>query len=155
MSNIHILPKHRFDAIIRTDRIKSQFDSIAFISICEPDSDLSCDVSVFDADSDNVLRVYVHDITQDLPYLFENGKRVEKTAKALTEEQARQIADFVTANLDKKTWLIHCTMGVARSGAVGAYVADRIGMPYEVLKQANPQIMPNSHIAAMLNRTKP
>ena len=153
MSKIYIVPKHQFDGILTTnDSVKRGFADIAFISICEPDSDLSCDQSYFKSDSENVLRVFVHDITGDLPYLFENSKRANSVAKALTPEQAEQIVLFVEQNIDKKVWLIHCTAGISRSGAVGTYVSERIGMGYGELKRENPQIIPNQHILSMLRK---
>ena len=154
--NIFIMPKHQFDGVLATnDTVKANFNDLAFISICEPGSDRSCDKSHFDSDTDNVLRVYVHDIEEPVR-LFASvaGQFGTNMVYPMSERQAQTIVDFVDRNLDKKGWILHCTMGISRSGAVGAYIAERLGIPFETIKRWNPRIIPNAYILNKLRTAK-
>lgn len=66
------------------------------------------------------------------------------------EEMVKSIKRFVLANKDKKQWIIHCTAGVCRSGAVGECISDYLGNEYFKFKRDNPQIKPNVHVKTIL-----
>lgn len=62
-------------------------------------------------DSDNVLNINFNDVG-------------EKEEGALTELQAQEILYFLEDNQDKKTWYIHCSAGISRSGAIASIIYD-------------------------------
>lgn len=105
-----------------------------FISILDPDTKKK---SLFKEKSNyKTWKFY------DLEYDVENYK-------AITYEQAKEISEFVRNNLDK-TLVVHCTAGVARSGAIGEYYWELLGDSYKSLMEKYPHIMPNGRILTYL-----
>ena len=64
----------------------------------------------------DVLTLYFDDITKEV-----------EGAVMFSEEQARQIIDFVQKNKPVETLLIHCYGGESRSRAVAAFVTKMLG----------------------------
>ena len=67
-----------------------------------------------------------------------------------SDEHAKQIVDFTLNNSHKKLFIVHCLMGVSRSGAVGDVLADHFKIPYAEFKRLNQQIIPNSLVRTKL-----
>lgn len=67
----------------------------------------------------------------------------EEHAKAITEEQAMELLDFIDEHKDKDYCYVHCAAGISRSGAVGAFICDYTESDWNVFITDNPQIHPN------------
>ena len=75
---------------------------------------------------------------------------------AMTDSQAQQIADFVKLS-QERPFIIHCTAGISRSGAVGEVLNHYFNRhlsndtpAFEQFYRNNPDIDPNSHVRQML-----
>ena len=69
---------------------------------------------------------------------------------------AIKIIDFVQSlnSKDEDVGLIvHCDAGISRSGAVGSFVVDYLGLNQKEFLVANPNILPNAFILSVLRRT--
>jgi predicted protein tyrosine phosphatase len=70
-----------------------------------------------------------------------------------TVEHAKQIIEFVDrvhAEEDEVVFVAHCDAGVSRSGAVGRFVTEYIGLDEEHFYKVNDGIQPNTHIYSTL-----
>ena len=70
------------------------------------------------------------------------------------DEMAQLIVGFVEKNKDASVWIIHCSAGVSRSGAVAQWLKDWLEMKYSV-KPNNVDgcyATPNPHVLRILNR---
>ena len=69
------------------------------------------------------------------------------------ESMAREIAAFVDANKDVAVWIVHCSAGVSRSGAVSRWLKDRLEFKYGI--EANNvdgrHAVPNAHVLEVLD----
>lgn len=92
----------------------------------------------------NVLNISFDDITEDKDY---NGH----SFKAMTEEQAQEIFEFIEANIGKDIYC-HCTAGVSRSGAVISFISQMYSDSYNVTNDEIQRIRPNTHVLALLKR---
>lgn len=72
--------------------------------------------------------------------------------RAFSEEQAKELYEFIAANRDKESCIVHCAAGISRSGAVGAFVNDLFGENFEKFKRNNPFARPAGIVYMMLNR---
>lgn len=127
------------------------FIDTAFISICCTDECRQYYLEdktghYFKQNHNNVLNIEFDDLTEDKEW---NGYQF----KALTEEQAKQIVDFIDLNNSKKFY-IHCTAGISRSGAVATFIRDFYLTKEEqkVFDLNNPHIRPNNHVLTLLKR---
>ena len=70
------------------------------------------------------------------------------------EEMARKIAGFVEENRDASIWIVHCSAGVSRSGAVSRWLKDWLDIKYGI--EANNvdgrYASPNPHVLRILDR---
>lgn len=70
------------------------------------------------------------------------------------ENMAGQIADFVDANKNAAVWIVHCSAGVSRSGAVSKWLTDWLKAKYGI--EANNvdgrYATPNHHVLRLLDR---
>ena len=62
-----------------------------------------------------------------LTLAFDDIVRPVEGAVLFSEEQAREIIDFIRKNKDAETLLIHCYGGESRSRAVGAFAVSMLG----------------------------
>ena len=86
----------------------------AVISITDP-GDTLCKLPK-SKDRKDVLRLCFHDVDFD-----------QSSCKSINADDATQIVNFVLKNLDKvDLFVIHCTMGMSRSSAVGAAISKYI-----------------------------
>lgn len=82
---------------------------------------------------------------------------VEEGPNAMTAEQARQIADFVSRPNDDRPIIVHCSAGISRSGAVGEvlnwyfnrYLEDNPAA-YRRFELTHPDLIPNAHVRRLL-----
>ena len=70
------------------------------------------------------------------------------------ERMACEIAAFVDANKDVAVWIVHCSAGVSRSGAVSRWLKDRLEFKYGI--EANNvdgrHAVPNAYVLEVLDR---
>lgn len=118
-------------------RVKNPLDhsDVFFISILDPD----CPES-FHKDTDNFKTWWFYDLE------YEVG-----SYKPMSEEQGKEIVEFILKNKDRKRCIVHCSAGVSRSGAIGEFINDLYGEPYQDFKRTNPNIVPNLYIKKLLN----
>ena len=64
-----------------------------------------------------------------LTLYFDDIERPERGSKRMTPGQAKQIVDFINANRNVDTLLIHCFAGFSRSRAVGVFAREYLGIP--------------------------
>ena len=71
------------------------------------------------------------------------------------EEMARRLVQFVEANHAAKTWIVHCSAGVSRSGAVSRWLKDCLKFKYGI--EANNvngrHSVPNALVLRILDNT--
>ena len=81
---------------------------------------------------------------------------VDEGPNAMTEEQAKQIVDFVCID-DPRPIIVHCTAGISRSGAVGEvlnwyfnrYLEEDQG-DYLMFQVMHRDLVPNAHVRRLL-----
>lgn len=70
------------------------------------------------------------------------------------ESMACEIVAFVDANKNATVWIVHCSAGVSRSGAVSRWLKDRLSFKYGI--EANNvdgrHAVPNAHVLEVLDR---
>ena len=137
--------------------LSKNFNDIAYISISASEEcalehfyDLS-EKEHYLEDSDNVLNLNFDDITED--FTFKNMFGEDVTYHTISEEQARQVIDFVDNNLGKH-FIVHCRAGKSRSQAVCRAIYDCYGDIYEPNKfnRYNPCNTPNPDVLAKVKR---
>ena len=133
---VMIMPRFILERSI--EDIETLGKSIAFMSIGDPDNKEHTPIR---PDSDTFKSFWFHDLHEDV------GEH-----KTVSEDQLDQMYDFIIKNSDKDYFIVHCTMGVSRSGAVGEFVNDLYGIPYQEFKRENPQIVPNLVVKQGLNK---
>lgn len=107
-----------------------------FISILNPDN-----TSSIKPDSENYKTWWFWDLDNNI------GSNL-----TITDEQADEIAKFIIQNKDKDKLYVHCSAGVARSGAIGEVVNDFFGLSYDTFKRINPQVVPNTTVKIKLHQ---
>lgn len=96
--------------------------------------------------STNVLNLAFDDAEEELEI-------PERKVILFDNEMAQQIIQFTENNLDKNLFVVHCLMGMSRSGAVGGWLADRFEIRWEDFKLINPRVKPNSLVKTTLQQT--
>ena len=117
----------------------------AFISIQSTKALEPSESPYFKMDHENVLTLTFDDITdKDTDVLTQyKGSRLFDTT------DAKKIISFVEKNKDRK-FLIHCTAGISRSGAVGTFIQRVLGIGYKKFLKDNPNISPNAYVLSVL-----
>lgn len=142
MKQIKAIPKLVFDKHF-TNKEFEYYDYACFISILDIDNN----EQKFDKSIDNFLQVKMWDIEEDL---FENGElKYEKP----NDKELKKIVDFINKHKDKSVFIVHCSAGISRSGAVVIFLYDKFlsEIDKEQFRRENKYIRPNLYI---LNRLK-
>ena len=143
MKTVKVLSKNAFDRFCLINGINDSsaesFKDFAFISIHNTNDNYEY---AFSKNHSNVLNLTFDDVEEDIS---------EKFVFAMTSEQARKLFDFIVENSHKSKFVIHCTAGISRSGAVGTFIAHCFALDMKAFNLANPHILPNSHVLKMLN----
>lgn len=142
MKHILAIPKISFDKRFSDDDFRS-YPQGCFISILDVDNN----EQKFDNIINNFLQVKMWDIEEDL---FENGAlRYEKP----NDNELKKIVDFINRHKDKSIFIVHCSAGISRSGAVATFLYDKFlpEIDKERFRRENKYIRPNLYI---LNRLK-
>ena len=125
---------------------------LAIISICDTSDynidnfyfDNSCHSHWFLENHPNVLNINFDDCTPEEC----EGHHVY----AMTEKQAEEIYKFISNNTDKSKFIVHCSAGISRSGAVGMFLRDFFISENFVVNLHHNGIMPNPYVSRLLNR---
>lgn len=145
---IIVLPKHAFDNSlskqdINDNNVESLKEKVCFISI--NDTINTQETPYFKNRHYNTINLFFEDIEKDTETLF-------GIAKAFTDEQANIIYDFLIDNHSCQLFIVHCTAGISRSGAVGEFINNFFEQNYNEFKKINPHTRPNVLVLAKLNR---
>lgn len=143
MKTIQAIPKAAFDKAFTTE-IMSKYDYACFISILDADNK----EKKYDTNLANFLQVKFRDIEEDL-FINENLKYAKPS-----DEDLQKIVDFVNRHKDKDVFVIHCSAGISRSGAVATYIQDKFQDEVDKsnFMKNNKQIQPNLYILKTLKR---
>lgn len=78
----------------------------------------------------------------------------EKDYVLFDRNMAREIADFVDDNHEASTWIVHCSAGISRSGAVSRWLKDWLKFKYgiDAVNVDGKYALPNSYVLSELNR---
>lgn len=137
MNHIYVMPRVKFISELKS-LSEQQFVAGAFISIHDPGNNTIIE------DSSNVLNLWFHDSDEET---FLEGEVL------FDIDMAQRIHKFVEENKDAKFWMIHCTAGKCRSGAVGEVLSDYFEIPWNMFKRDNPQIQPNIYVKLLLRKS--
>jgi predicted protein tyrosine phosphatase len=147
---IFVRGKTDFNVIMNVNNISDknieEKKDVALISI--NDTHGSWSVSWFDRDHPNVLRLWFDDVEMDTDKFSPTN---QEKIKAFDNEDARKVRDFIKLNKDKNTFIVHCSAGISRSGAVAQYICDYFQCDREQFLRDNPYIHPNGRVTRMLN----
>lgn len=130
--------ERNIDDILITNR-----QDLAFISILDNENN-SIKYSSLHT---NFICVKMWDIEEDL---YENGILKYKKPE---DQELQKIVNFVNLHKNTKGFIIHCSAGISRSGAVARFILDKFHhkINLEEFKIKNRHILPNLYI---LNRLK-
>lgn len=156
MKNIIILGKRDFDKLMEysfTNDDNVEQKDIMYISICSPISDNQpyisslCKESYFKKEHSNVKIMYFGD--------YGEGWSKEENPYVFTEEQAKELYEFIKENKDKSMAIVHCGAGISRSGAIGTFIYDLYGeQTWEDFQRQNPSIHLNHYVYKLLNEQR-
>jgi hypothetical protein len=151
------LSKVVFDRLMREKNVTpanvEQQDRILFISINEQEDDLPADYRpYFPENKKNVKVMYFSDVEKDQEVTMLDGSGNKHWVYAMSEAQAAELYAFIKDNIKgKDAVIVHCTLGVARSGAIAAFINDYVSGSWEMFKNDNKQILPNAHVYRLLH----
>jgi len=76
---------------------------------------------------------------------------IKAKIRLFSEKQAHAIVSLIDTVRGKiETLIVHCDAGVSRSGAVGLWANDYLGLKYADFKRQNPHVIPNAYVMSML-----
>lgn len=137
---IKILPKFYFDEHVCDKLISDNIDHSVYISILDPDNDEKLYKT-----SENFLQVYMWDVEKDV-----HAAKVNKFYKKPTDTELIKIIDFTDRHKNKENFIIHCSAGISRSGAVGRFIQEILDLDSKKFYRDNPHIKPNLYILKRL-----
>lgn len=141
MKQILAIPKYTFDKHFSNKEFK-YYDYGCFISILDVDNyEQNFDLSI-----GNFLQVRMWDIEEDI--VQNNGCVLEKPS----DIELKKIVDFVNKHKDKSSFIVHCSAGISRSGAVATFIKDKFHdeVDSENFNRNNKNIQPNLYILKKL-----
>ena len=141
MKQIIAIPKLVFDKNFTNNELK-HYHYACFISILDIDNN----EEKFDKSIDNFLQVKMWDIEEDL---FENGElKYEKP----NDNELKKIVDFINKHKDKSVFIVHCSAGISRSGAVATFLYDKFLSEIDKVqfRRENKYIRPNLYVLKRL-----
>lgn len=146
---IFTFSKHGFDTFLQSkgttrDNVEEK-KNVFFISI--NDSPETTPEVPYLENTDNVKVLTFDDVEQDTTS-YKRGLHY----KAMSPEQALELVQFIHQHLDKKLCLIHCSAGVARSGAVATFIHQIVDSNKDQFQEDNPFILPNPYVLNLLQQ---
>lgn len=148
---IKVLSKPEFNQFmmelgISDKNVETKMKDVALISINDTMGDWS--TSWFDFDHPNVIRFWFDDVERDEQKSPTNAF----TCRTFTDEQAERLFNFIKEN-QNKDFIVHCSAGISRSGAVGSFINDYLDSDKEFFHKFNAKrIFPNAHVSRLLNK---
>jgi predicted protein tyrosine phosphatase len=153
------LSKNAFDKLMHEKGVNysnvEQQDKLVFISL---NNNLECavesDQPYFPTNAKNLKVMFFADVDKDQYVPLIDGSKRKVLARAFTVDQAKELYGFIKDTVKEgktEAVIIHCTMGVARSGAVASFIHDYLSGDWETFKRNNPQIQPNAHVYRLLH----
>lgn len=65
-------------------------------------------------------------------------------SELFTEDMADEVLDYFDLKINNgKDWLIHCTAGISRSGAIASFLREQLNINYREFMDKNPRVNPN------------
>ena len=143
MKQIKAISKLLFEKNFTDKEIDYYKGYACFISILDFDNE----ERKYDYSMDNFLQVKMWDIEEDL--VSSNGKEYKKPS----DIELQKIVYFVNKHEDKVNFIIHCSAGISRSGAVATFIHHKFydEVDKDKFMQENKYIQPNLYV---LNRLK-
>ena len=137
------LPKLKFDESFTSETMKN-FHYACFISILDPDND----EDRYDSTLDNFLKVKMWDIEETL--VADNGRVFSKPS----DKELDRIYEFIQQHKDKVRFVVHCSAGISRSGAVAEFIKEihHENIDKEQYMKDNKYIQPNLYILKELRK---
>ena len=146
------LSKRAFDKTMTlygiTDENVKDMKSKYFISINETVG--TDETPWFKSNHPNVLVQRFDDVLMQMKAMTLDGK--DNYVNPISEDQAKQMADFIKKIPTDATVLVHCAAGVSRSGAVVTAIAEHFNLPKDEFEMLNPHISPNNRVLAYLRK---
>ena len=141
MKQIKAIPKRVFDENF-TDKEFRYYNYACFISILDVDNS----EQKFDLSIENFLQVKIWDIEKDI--IDDNRIRYEKPS----DIELKRIVDFVNKHKDKSVFIVHCSAGISRSGAVAIFIRDKFfnEVDNDKFNIENKYIQPNLYVLKRL-----
>jgi hypothetical protein len=151
---IKVLARFLFWGILKkqgiTDSNVENQDNTFYISINSTEGN---DITpYFKEKHPNVLTLYFDDCNEYKKHPVDGSPDEFYEQIPMSEEQALEIIKFAEKMNNESNVYVHCTAGVSRSGAVGAFISDYLGNKWDDFIRVNPQVIPNSHISSLLKR---
>lgn len=142
MKQIKAIPKRVFDEHFTNKEFK-YYNYACFISILDIDND----EQNFNLSIENFLQVKMWDIEMDVKDI-KTGETYEKPS----DIELQKIIDFVNKHKDKSVFMIHCSAGISRSGAVATFIRDKFisEIDKEKFNSENKYIQPNLYVLKRL-----
>ncbi len=118
-------------------------DRTLIIEIIDTQSDSINNTPVFKGQSSKLLVQYFDDVDNKVT-----------NCTPFNEDQALEIVNFVTRHTHFDKFIVHCSAGISRSGAVGLFIYDWLKL---VSKDAirfpdRNQIRPNARVSRLINQ---
>lgn len=95
----------------------------------------------------NLLSIVFHDVSYPSPGIEAAGYLIFNSG------HAEDIINFLDKCEPTDNLIVHCFLGVSRSGAVGIFARELFNADYDYFKRANPVIVPNVLILKLLSET--
>ncbi len=130
---IIVLSRWKFEQFVKS-LTPNQLSQTAFISIRDIEHPTILDSAT------NVLNLSFDDAEEQIQDKF----------TLFDEQMSDEIVNFVHNNEDKNLFVVHCLMGISRSGAVGEVLSEYFNIPYDKFKRDSPQVIPNVLVKKIL-----
>lgn len=99
----------------------------------------------------DVLSLMFWDITDKE---MKNSEFMKKFPDAISfnHGMAKVVINFINEvnSHEDGVLVVHCDAGISRSGAIGTFAVDYLGLDYFAFKEDNPNIMPNPYVFSIL-----
>lgn len=142
MKQIKAISKRVFDDNF-TDKEFNRYDYACFISILDPDND----EQKFNLSIENFLQIRMWDIEKDI---INNDEVIYEKPSDI---ELKKIVDFINKHKDKSIFIVHCSAGISRSGAIATFIKNKFidEIDKERFNYENKYIQPNLYILKRLN----
>lgn len=148
---IYILGKKDFNEVMLragvTNDTVELYDDSFFISINDTTGHYS---KSYFKEHDNVKVLNFDDVEEDVVVEYLDNVKPRFIAKAFSEEQAKDLFEFIQKHRNKKVCYVHCSAGISRSGGVGTFINDYMEQDYFDFMNKNPHIHPNGTVVRLL-----